>query len=253
MNPELEPSADLTRTMGGHEIWLGKARLDGDQAELTLFYGHNMRPDGSLDSKSIKPLIYKPDGSTIMPSLSSERDRHLLRFSCKEPGCYTAIVDHSPVFISQTKDGYHIGPKFQFKDVIYSNALNPMAMRIIPVGDCHLDPNATLHRILEILPCEIEVFKGGDVVLRVFYEDQPLANAEVRAVSEIEGKQMFLTKTNDQGWAKIPLAVEGDWMFLVRHKDPTKKVSEEFDETVFLTTLVMEANDEDVSARRAEA
>jgi hypothetical protein len=30
-------------------------------------------------------------------------------------------------------------------------------------------------------------------------------------------------------------------MFMVLHRDPTKKVSEEFDTTNFITTLVMEA------------
>ena len=241
MNSESKTCGDMTKMIGGHEIWLGKARLVGNQAEMVLFYGHNMRPDGSLDAKSINPIIYRPDGSTIMPSLLSEKDGHLLRFSCAESGCYTAAVHHSPVFISQTKEGYHIGPKFQFKDVIYSNALNPMAMRIITVGDGPFERKESLHGILEILPREIKVFKDREAELRVFYEGQPLADAGVRAVSDIEGKQMSLTKTDDQGWTKIPLTVEGDWMFLVRHKDPTKRVSEEFDETVFLTTLVMDA------------
>jgi len=241
MHHEYNETADLTKMMRGHEIWLGKVRLNGDLAEVALFYGHNMRPDGSLDAKGISSVVYGPNGSTIVPSLSSVKDRHLLRFSCAEAGCYKVIADHNPVLITQTKNGYHIGPKFQFKDVIYSNALNPMAMRIIPVGDCREEQKESLHRILEILPIKAKVFKGREAELRVFYEGLPLAGTEVRAVSEKEGTQMALAKTDDQGIAKILLTVDGDWMFLVRHKDPTKKVSEEFDETIFLTTLVMEA------------
>lgn len=241
MRPTFRESADLTKVMGGHEIWLGEARLDGRDAEIALFYGHNMRPDGALDAKSINPIAYGPKGNVIKPSISSEKDRNLLRFTCPEDGCYKVIADHSPVFITRTKEGYHMGPKFQFKDVIYSNVLNPMAMRIIPIGDCRLEHGDTLHRILEILPNEAKAFEGGEAQLKVFYEGLPLAGAEVEAVSEKEGKRMTLTKTDDQGSAKIPITVKGDWMFLVRHKDPTKKVHEEFDETIFLTTLVVEA------------
>ena len=58
---------------------------------------------------------------------------------------------------------------------------------------------------------------------------------------EKEGKLMADTKTDDQGWAKVPLTVSGDWMFKVLHRDPTKKVSDQFDLTNFVTTLVIEA------------
>ena len=36
MHPEYEETADLTRIMGGHEIWLGEAQMEGDQAEMAL-------------------------------------------------------------------------------------------------------------------------------------------------------------------------------------------------------------------------
>lgn len=48
-------------------------------------------------------------------------------------------------------------------------------------------------------------------------------------------------KTNEEGTVRGPITIDGEWMFLVRHADPTKKVTEEFDETVFVSTLVMEA------------
>lgn len=59
-------------------------------------------------------------------------------------------------------------------------------------GDGPFERKDSLNGILEILPCEIKVFKDREAELRVFYEDQPLADAEVKAVSDIEGKQMSL-------------------------------------------------------------
>lgn len=241
MHPEYEETADLTRIMGGHEIWLGEARLNGDQAEVALIYGDNMRPDGALDPKRINPTVYKPDGSTLKPAVSSEKDKHRLTFPCAGDGCYTATVDLVPVIITQDKEGYHIGPKYQFKNVTYSGAIIQMAKRILIVGDGQLQLKEPVHGILEIVPRKLRFSQGEVAEIRVFYEGKPLAAAEVKAISEKEGKVMAETKTDDQGWAKIPLTVAGDWMFKVLHRDPTKKVNDEFDTTNFVTTLVIEA------------
>lgn len=227
--------------MGGHEIWLGEARQDGGQAEVALIFGHNMRPDGSLDEKRINPTVYKPGGNTLKPELSSANDRHRLTFPCAEDGCYTVIVDLVPVIITQDKDGYHIGPKFQFKNVTYSGAIIQMAKRILTVGDVQMDLKDPVHGIMEIVPGKLGYNKGDEAEVRVFYEGKPLAGAELRAVSGKEGAEMAQIKTDDQGYARVPLTVDGEWMFLARHQDPTKKVSDEFDTTNFITTLVMEA------------
>jgi uncharacterized GH25 family protein len=240
MHPEYEETADLTRIMGGHEIWLGEARLVGDQAEMALLYGDNMRPDGSLDPKRINPTVYNPDGSTLKPALSSEKDRHRFNFPCAGDGCYTAIVDLVPVIITQDAEGYHIGPKFLFKNVTYSGALVQMAKRILFVGDAQPELKDPVHGILEIVPKKPEFSHGEEAEIRVFYGDKPLAEAEVKAVSEKEGTLVAETKTDDQGWAKVLLTVPGDWMFKVLHRDPTKKVNDEFDMTNFVTTLVIE-------------
>jgi uncharacterized GH25 family protein len=227
--------------MGGHEIWLGEARLVGDQAEMALLFGDNMRPDGSLDPNRLNLTVYHPSGSTLKPALSSEKDRHRFKFPCAGDGCYTAVVDLFPVIITQDADGYHIGPKFKFKNVTYSGALVQMAKRILPVGGAQPELKDPAHGILEIVPKKPEFSQGEEAEIRVFYEDKPLPEAEVKAVSEKEGKLMAEIKTDDQGWAKVPLTVPGDWMFKVVHRDPTKKVNDEFDLTNFVTTLVVEA------------
>jgi len=241
MNPEYEETADLTRIVGGHEIWLGEARLNGEQAEVSLIYGHNMRPDGSLDPKGINPTVYMPDGNTIKPELSSEKVKHRLAFPCTQDGCYTAIVNLVPVIVTKDKEGYHIGPKFQFKNATYSGAFIQMAKRVLPVGDGRFDMNETIHGILEIVSNKPVYAKGEEAKIRVFYEDKPLAQAEVKAVSEKEGEETAKTKTDEQGWARIPLTVGGEWMFLAIHQDHTKKISDEFDQTNFITTLVIDA------------
>lgn len=235
-------SADLTRMMDGHEIWLGDVQMDDGQAELALFYGDKMRPDGIPDSRRLSSIVYRPDSRTIKPSISSEKDRHILRFSCEGDGCYTVLVDLAPLIFTQTKDGWHAGPKSQFKDVLRSHVIRQMAKRILPFGDGKLVQNEPPHGILEIVPSEIKAVNGGVAGLRVFYEGRPLGGVEMSAVSGKLGKEMVHIETDEQGRAGIPLTVEGDWMFRAVHRDPTKKVQEEFDRAVFVSTLVIEVH-----------
>lgn len=241
MHKECNETADMTKMIVGHEIWLGETQLNDNQAQMALFYGDNMRPDGSPDSNNLRSIVYSPDSRTINPSILSKVDRHILKFSCEMDGCYTAIIDLAPVGFTQARDGWHRGPKFQFKNVVHSRVIYQMAKRILHVGEGQSEPKEPPHGILEIVPKKVDVLTGDVADLRVFYEGKPLAKAELKAVSDIRGREMALTKTDDQGRVKIPLTVKGDWMFKVGHMDHTKKVSEEYDVTIFITTLVMKA------------
>lgn len=228
----------------GHEVWLEKTRVSEDGiVELALLYGHNMRTDGIADPERLTPRVYSPDGTTLEPTLTSQADRHLLTFQADNEGYYTAVVDLASVILSQTKEGYQIGPRFKFKDVVYAGAFNQMAKRIVPVGDPGAYHGELVHGILEIVPKDIRCDAGSEVELNVFYEGKNLASTEVKAVSKKEGEEMTVVTTDENGIAKVPISCDGEWMFLARHRDTTKKVSEEYDETVFVTTLVMGAED----------
>jgi len=225
----------------GHEIWLGDANVEDNGVEIALSYGHNMRPDGSLDPNRITPLVYTPANATLTPSIASDENHYMIKFSAEGDGYYTAVVDLSAVVISKTDEGHQIGPKHQFKNVTYAGAFHQMAKCVIPVGEAGEFNGDLVHGILEIVPKEPMMRVGGEAELKVYYEGQPLPAADVKAVSQKEGKDLWTMKTDDEGVARGPITIDGEWMFLVRHRDPTKKVSEEFDETVFINTLVMEA------------
>ena len=225
----------------GHEIWLEKANIEDGNVELALLYGHNMRADGIADREEITPAVYSPDGTTLEPALTFKEDRHLLTFQAEKEGYYTVICDLATVIFSQIlKEGFQVGPRFKFKDVVFAGAYHQMTKKIVPIGDADAYHGELVHGILEIVPEDIRCEVGSEVELNVFYEGKNLASAEVKAVSKKEGKEMALVTTDDNGIAKVPIACEGEWMFLVRHRDPTKKVSEEYDESVFVSTLVME-------------
>ncbi len=214
----------LALMIKGHEIWLGEAKANNSGAELSL-----------------SPLVYTPEGTTLTPSLTLNEDHYLIKFSADGDGYYTAVVDLSAVVISQTADGHQIGPKHQFKNVTYAGSFHQMAKRIIPIGEAGEFKGNLVHGILEIVPVNPRIGVNGEAELKVYYEGQPLPAAEVKAVSQKEEKDIWTMKTDEEGVARGPITTDGEWMFLVRHRDPSKKASDEFDETVFVNTLVMEA------------
>ncbi|NQU03466.1 MAG: DUF4198 domain-containing protein, partial [Syntrophaceae bacterium] len=220
--------------------WLEKVETKGGNVELALLYGHAMRTDGTADIERITPIVYSPDGTTLEPTLTSKEDHYLLTFKGEKEGYYTAIIDLASGVVSRTEEGYQIGPRFKFKDVIYAGLFHQMAKRIVSIGDAGAYRGELVHGILEIVPKDIRCEVGSEVELSVFYEGKNLASAEVKAVLKKEGKEVALVTTDENGIAKVPIACEGEYMFLVRHRDPMKKISEEYDESVFVSTLVME-------------
>ena len=225
----------------GHEIWLEKHGIEGNKIDLAIVYGHNMRQDGVRDVTRLMPFVYSPDGSRFASLLIRGDDKHLLRFTADQNGYYTAIADYGSIIISQTKGEYELGPRSMFKDVIYAGAFHQMARIIVPVGSTGKFKGWLVHGILEIVPKVAYCQLGQNIELQVFYKGKPLAWEDVKAISKIEGKEMASVKTDEQGIARIPILTEGECMFLVRHPDPTKNVNEAFDESIFVTTLVMEA------------
>ena len=225
----------------GHEIWLERSASEGRDVELAVVFGHNMSQDGIADIKRVSSAVYSPDGGRLIPDLRSEDARHMLSFRADKDGYYTAVVDLSTVVISQVKDGYMIGPRFKFKDVVYAGAFHQMAKMIVPCGQVGKYRGDPMHGILELVPSEAGYQVGDEAVLKVYYEGLPLPSAEVKAVSRSEGKEMAVVASDKDGVARIPITRDGEWMFLARHRDPRKKISDEFDESVFVCTLVMEA------------
>ena len=48
-------------------------------------------------------------------------------------------------------------------------------------------------------------------------------------------------KTDDDGKLRFDVTDKGTYIFITKYTDDTKSVSDEFDETVFSSTLTMEA------------
>ncbi len=231
----------LSMMVQGHEIWLEKKETGNGSAQLSLMFGHNMRRDGAVDAKRLLANVFDQNGGKVDAELLSGQESNTLEFKAAKDGFYTAFVDMGVTIWCKNNEGYKEGPKFKYKDVTYSGAFHQMAKYIVAVGNAGEYKSSPLHGILEIIPKEPNCQVGSDALFTVMYEDKPLIGVEVKAVSKNEGKEMALVKTDRSGAVRIPITVAGEWMFLARHNDSSKKVNEEFDESVFVNTLVVEA------------
>jgi uncharacterized GH25 family protein len=234
----------LVLMVGGHEIWLEASKVKASNAEVVLAYGHNMKQDGCPDKNRLQPMVFVPGGKRAEPDLKSVNEHYVMKFKGDKPGYYMPIVDLSPVILTNTKDkNFQRGPKNMYKDATYAGAYNQMAKTIIPMGDAGKYKPEHVHGILDIVPDRSSLEVGKTIDLTVLYEGKPLPGVEVKAVSKKEGKDMALVTTGKNGIAMMPIMVDGAWMFLVRYKDASKAVADQYDESVFVTTLTMETSE----------
>ncbi|OPY33025.1 MAG: Nickel uptake substrate-specific transmembrane region [Methanomassiliicoccales archaeon PtaU1.Bin030] len=236
MNSEL--LEQLSRMVQGHEIWLENPTVKEGEITVELSYGHNMVTDGVPPEHMVNPVVYSPNGSRFKPQALKGEDCYIIHFPAHIEGNYTLLVDSSAVW-NKNPEGWAMGPKFKFKDVTYSGSYHQMAKKIVPVGKVNGLGVAVVHGILELIPEDTSLVLDKTFMVQVLYEGRPLANESFKAYSKRNKKENMLT-TDANGKVQVPIDHEGEWMFLVRHRDETKKVDEEYDETVFVTTLVME-------------
>lgn len=232
----------MTLMARGHEIWLEASKSKARDLEITLSYGHNMKQDGCPEQNRLTPTVFGSGGKKLQPELKQVNEHFSLKFGCDSPGYYIPVVDMSPVVLTNTKEkSYQQGPKSMYKDAVYAGAFHQMAKTIILMGRAGRYQPEHVHGILDIVPDRPSLEAGKTVRLTVLYEGKPLPGIEIKAVSQKEGTDMATVKTDKNGVALMPVPASGRWMFLARHRDPSKGVPDQYDEAVFVATLTLEA------------
>ncbi|AGB01913.1 nickel uptake transporter family protein [Methanoregula formicica SMSP] len=230
----------LLRMINGHEIWLEVAQRADRGLDIEILYGDCMRTDGSIDMSRIVSRVFDPDGLEIIPEMKSVDTRHFLELKAVKDGYYTSFADLNPVLISISQTaGCKLGPRRCYDDIVYAGAFRQMAKIIIPFGNTGGAPPGHLHGILDIIPRSAHLVAGREIALSLVYEGNPVSGVCVEAVSKEQGRIAARGKTGADGIVCLPVSGPGTWMFLARHRDRAKSMADEFDETVFVTTLVM--------------
>jgi uncharacterized GH25 family protein len=228
----------LSKVYYGHELWFEKPSIKGEKVSCHLMHGHNMSIDGVSPKMYVNSFIYTPDKKRKVKGNEKEgKEDWLVSTPKTADGDYTFYIDSSSVWCKDAKGKWTMGSKSKVKKVAYSGAYQLVAKKIIPVnakGD--FTPRA--HTTLDILPASRSIKVGESIAFKVKYERRNLTGVQMKAYCKESKKEVMVDIVG--GNATVKIDSKGTWMFLVRYRDESKKVSEEYDETVFVTTLVME-------------
>jgi uncharacterized GH25 family protein len=234
-----EKVLDIVR---GHEIWLEHDKLHahpGDTIECKLLLGHNMVVDGMANINNVKATLFDPEGQKHDLAADAGDGCLILRFDPVLNGHHTIAVEYDAGIYTVTDDGWHRGPKSDYENVKGSGYYHQYARLIVSVG--HGGPkdlNSIPGHELEIIPVDFRHYHAGEAIeLQVIYDGAALAGAVINAASGGDGSDAASATTDSGGIASIKLDRSGNWIFKVRHTDPGKSASGQYDEKVITAVL----------------
>ena len=227
----------MGKVIFGHEIWLENAVMNGDKFSSDLRYGHNMVGDGEVPEKYVNPTVFDKNGKPVQNIVERIPNGFKISFGNKGTMPYSMYIESIPVIWNVIADGtWKAGVKRDYTDV-KTSASYQMYAKIIFADS---EPPQVEQAMLEIMPDKGKLCVDKDIGFTIKYEGRPLINKEVKMFCKESGEEIF-KNTDSTGKVSVKINKPGEWMFLVRHKDGSKCVENEFDESVFITTLVMRA------------
>ena len=236
MNPETLRS--FSRMIYGHEIWLEGAEGGDGTVRVLGLYGHKLVPDKPMPTDYAIPALYDDNGLIEPPDrdIIDEPRGWEFEFPDKGADVYTLYVGTNAVWVTDD-EGWHRGSKRDYSKAEYCGAFHMMAKRIISRDG--KNPGEVMHAELEILPEAATLKVGSKAVVRVLYEGKPLPNHKV-IVYNRSWEDLVSMKTDDKGVLSFDVKDAGTYAFITKYTDESK-CSDEFDETVYSTTLTLEA------------
>ncbi len=224
---DLEDILDIAR---GHEIWLEydkhKIRV-GEKAECKLGFGDKMKSERAVNVEKVKAIVFNPQNEKYDLDIDVG-DRHLIiPFAPEHKGYYTIVVEYDGGILDLT---HAPGPKYYCQ----------YAKTIVTVGHGSGEYELITGQELEIMPLNFKkhYHTGDKVAFQVLYEGAALPDEAVNAICD-SCEESIEMKTNSKGKATIELNTDGNWMFMVRHKDPEKGVKGLYEEKAMTTTFTV--------------
>jgi uncharacterized GH25 family protein len=234
-----ETLRSFSRMMYGHELWLEKVEVEGKEISVFGYYGHKLNPDKPMPTDYANPVLYDDNGRAETPEREIVRGPAGWRFTFPDKGAdvYTFYVDSNSVWVTN-KEGWHRGTKRDWEGVNYSGASNMVAKRIISRDGT--SPGSVMHAALEIMPGKAKYKTGEAASMDILYEGKPLKGNKC-IVYNRRWQDLRTIPADDNGVLRFVMDEPGIYIIVTKHTDPNKSVADEFDETVFDTSLTIEA------------
>lgn len=227
---EIADSEDILDIIRGHEIWLEYDEysiLVGEKIECRLGFGHNMKSERAVNLEKVKATVFNPQNDKHDLDINVGDGYLSIPFTPEQKGYYTIVVEYNGGIL----DLQHApGPKY------YCQYAKNIVAAVHGSGEYRLITGQEL----EIIPLNfLKHYHTGDkVTLQLLYDGTALPDEVVTAICS-SCENPIEVKTDSKGKATIELNKDGNWMFMVRHKDPEKGVRGLYDEKAMTATLTV--------------
>lgn len=212
---------------GAHSLWFN---MDGHRqgvnqpVTIELGWGHKFPRDAEMKEGMLNEVFaLAPDGKKIPLKQISKTT---FQFVPPEEGVYVISGNVHPGFVSKTTQGYKMGPKSRFKQVVSCFHYDLRSKAFLYAGDRAKMPVQAVEDPLEIIPMKnpFELKQGSDFPIKVLFNGKPLADAVVNATyagfSDQPHTFALTVKTDQKGMAGVGLVEKGKWFLSVTHEIP---------------------------------
>lgn len=212
---------------GAHSLWFNPDNRHGHVGKpltLELGWGHKFPRDGEIKEGMLKEVVAIDSEGKRIPL--KQISKTVFEFVPPGEGVYLISGNIHPGFVSKTTQGYKMGPKSRFDQVVSCFHYDLCTKTCIYAGDRSETPNQAAGDPLEIIPQRdpFDLRKGADFPVKVLFKGKPLANATLRATyagfSDQPNTFATTVRTDHKGVACVKLVEKGEWFLSVTHEIP---------------------------------
>jgi uncharacterized GH25 family protein len=242
--------ADPT-SAGAHDFWLSEDQAAiGKPLTLTLGYGHNFPtgediPRENLDTRFQQITLIGPGSPySLLPGQDSKL---LVTDKPLQEGLFIAYGQTTPLFLTQTTEGWSIKAKDEVDQPLKSNLSTKYAKAVLNVGQASNENQSEslltrpVGHKLEIIPLTnpSKIRPGGQLPVKLLFKGTiPLADTELSLLAVGEETTKVTAKTDSQGQALIPIpARPGLFRLMAEHSIPYEGDLTKADSELNIVTL----------------
>ena len=228
-----------------HLLWLvpePAVSAAGQPVQVEIGFGHKFPQDEELKAERLQFFkVLGPDGKEVaLKSVSNSR----YEFMPTQTGTYLVLAQMRPGFVSRTPEGMKMASKKEAPTAANCFRFDFAAKTLVTIGPTAPGFDRPGPASVEIVPLKspAALKAGEELPVRVLFQGQPLANAELKATHDQwqDPKEMFAVtgKTDDRGEYRLKVDKPGRWLLAVYHKTPYHDTTE-CDENMYLGTLTV--------------
>lgn len=210
----------------GHEPWLemgGSHAHAGEDMNLFLKWGHNMKIDGLARREGLTAMVIHPDGRNEEASvLDGGAEYYIVRINTPSNGLYHVVTRNEGNYVLDEKGTFQGGTRREYPDATKAVFYNQYAQTFVPAG--HGIEGVPLHcgTTLEIRPALWKSWRAGDVIsLGVYFRNEPLDGISVDiAINGPDGYLQWQDMTRANGALYVFAEKPGRYLVVARYSVP---------------------------------